>query len=363
MSRYLLSFILILSLSGYSQSDTAVTGKEKKVGWAAVPSPSYNQVQGWGITVVGGVFYQLSKKDTISNPSSTFLYGTYAENGTWIGAFLQEGYFAKNKWWYDILGVKGDFRFRYYQTIGDRELQIDYATDITIVKGNFLRQIKTGLYGGLHYKFSQFNTVFQLSNLPAEIELPQYSTSAQYAGIGLKVAYDNRDYTLNPSTGIFTDITTTHFRTGLGSDSDFDLVEMNFNYYYPINSKQVFASRFYGFIGIGEVPFEEQAILGFAGPRGNDVRGYSSGRYRGQNLIDIQGEWRYSFYKKWGMVAFGSLSLVGNDGEEIAANGLLPAIGTGIRFMASVDKKVNIGLDVAAGKNDYGIYFVISEAF
>ncbi|MGB1004017.1 MAG: BamA/TamA family outer membrane protein [Salibacteraceae bacterium] len=363
MCRFLLSVILLISIPGYSQSDTTVAKKEKKVGWAAVPSPSYNQVQGWGITVVGGVFYQLSQKDTISNPSSTFVYGTFAENGTWIGAFLQEGYFAQNKWWYDILAVKGDFRFRYYHTIGSKELQIDYATDITIVKGNFLRKINNGFYGGLHYKYSRFNTVFNLGNLPNGIELPQYSTTAQYAGIGFKAAFDNRDYTLNPKTGMFADITTTQFRKWLGSDSDFDLIEINFNHYHPINKKQVLASRFYGFFGIGDVPFEEQAILGFAGPRGNDVRGYSSGRYRGENLIDIQGEWRYNFYKKWGMVAFGSLSLVGNDGDDIKSNGLLPAIGTGLRYMASVDKKVNVGLDVAAGKDDYGVYFIISEAF
>lgn len=361
--RKLLFLFCLISSSAWAQSDSASTKEEKKVGWAAVPSFSYNDVQGFGVTVVGGVFYQLSQKDTISNSSSTFLYGTFSENGTWIGAMLQEGYFAQNKWWYDILFVKGDFKFRFYQTVLDRDVEIDYSTDLTILEGNFLRQITSGLYGGLHYKFSRFNTTFKLGNLPNDIELPTYSTDAQYAGLGLKVAYDSRDYNLNPSTGYFTDVTSTHYRQWLSSDSDFDLVEMNFNRYFKINPKQVFATRFYGFFGIGDVPFEEQAILGFAGPRGNDVRGYSSGRYRGQYLMDIQGEWRFNFYKKWGLVAFGSLSLVGDDGETMSANGVLPAIGSGIRFMASPDKKVNIGLDLAKGKGDYGIYFVITEAF
>jgi outer membrane protein assembly factor BamA len=360
--KYCLLFIFIMwALLGHSQSDS--TRKEKKVNWAAVPSPSYNQVQGFGVTVIGGVFYQLSKKDTVSNPSSTFLYGTYMENKTWIGAFLQEGYFGQNRWWYDVLGVKGDFRFRYYRSVLGREVQLNYATDITIVKGNFLREIYQGLYGGIHFKFSHFNTVFTLDNLPGNIEPPAYSTDAQYAGLGVKIAFDNRDYTLNPSSGIFTDITTTQFRESLGGDGDFDLIELNYNQYFSLKNAQVLAIRFYGFFGIGEVPFEEQAILGFAGPRGNDVRGYSSGRYRGQHMADIQAEWRWNFYKKWGVVGFGSLSMIGNDHVEISNNGLLPAIGGGIRFMAAPDKKVNVGLDLAAGKEDYGIYFVLSEAF
>ena len=359
--RFLLFVVLFLaSILGFAEDTNRV---EKKVNWAAIPSPSYNQVQGFGITVVGGVFYQLSKKDTLSNPSSTFLYGTYMENKTWIGAILQEGYFGENKWWYDILAVKGDFRFRYYRKVLNRELQLSYATDITIIKGNFLREIKNGIYGGLHYKFSHFQTQFNLDNLPGNIELPTYSTDAQFAGLGVKIAFDNRDYSLNPSTGIFTDITTTHFRESLGGDGNFDLVELNFNQYFTWTPKQVLAIRFYGFFGIGDVPFEEQAILGFAGPRGNDVRGYSSGRYRGQQLADVQAEWRWNFYKRFGMVAFGSLSMIGNDDVEISNNGFLPAIGAGLRFMAAPDKKVNVGLDLAAGKEDYGIYFVLSEAF
>lgn len=359
---WMLCLFVFVTLSGEAQSDTSKI-ETKKVGWAAVPAPSYNQVQGFGITVIAGVFYPLSKKDTISNPSSTFLYGTYMENKTWIGAFLTEGYFKENKWWYDLLGVKGDFKFKYYQPVLNQELTINYATDITIVKFNFLRELYNGIYGGVHYKISQFNTTFSLENKPLDLDLPPFSTESKYSGIGVKVAFDDRDYSLNPSTGRLTDITTTHFRTGIGSDGDFDLYEINYNHYFFINPKSVFATRFYGFIGVGDVPFEEQAILGFAGPRGKDLRGYSSGRNRGNQLYDLQAEWRWNFYNKWGMVAFGGLALIGNDSEEIFDTGVLPAIGTGLRFRAAETQKVNIGIDVALGKEDYGIYFNVSEAF
>ena len=75
----------------------------------------------------------------------------------------------------------------------------------------------------------------------------------------------------------------------------FNTVEAEYNQYVPINTAQVIAARFYSFISFGEVAFEEQPILGRAGPRGNDVRGYSTGRYRGDQLYDLQAEWRWRF--------------------------------------------------------------------
>jgi hypothetical protein len=42
---------------------------------------------------------------------------------------------------------------------------------------------------------------------------------------------------------------------------------------------------------------------------------------------------------------------------------LLPGIGTGIRFRAFQETNMSVGLDVAVGIEDWGIYFQIGEAF
>ena len=46
-------------------------------------------------------------------------------------------------------------------------------------------------------------------------------------------------------------------------------------------------------------------------------------------------------------------------GVATAFKDLLPAIGVGIRFMAIPSEKINIGIDVAKGIDDWGIYFRI----
>ena len=63
------------------------------------------------------------------------------------------------------------------------------------------------------------------------------------------------------------------------------------------------------------------------------------------------------------MVAFGGVAVATDDFQGTNYSGLLPAIGVGVRFKAIKSKNINIGIDVAKGVNDWGLYFRIGEAF
>ncbi|MFY0626926.1 MAG: BamA/TamA family outer membrane protein [Reichenbachiella sp.] len=368
MKNFASSLLLIILLSNISLSQDST----KNVSFVAVPTPSFNEIQGFGLAVAGGLIYSLSPKDKTAKPSSTFLYGFYSANQTWIFALLQEAYFHQNDYWFDGMAVVSNFKFQYYQPFTNPDLggiNVAYDTDIRIYNLNFLRRIFGPLYAGIRTKQSFFNTTFEPFDFgtgPASIDSldnPNASIDAHYSGIGFKLALDTRDNSLNPKSGISADFQTTFFNESIGSDRDFQIMEMSFNHYWNFSHGHVLASRFYSYIGVNDVPFEEQSLLGFSGPKGKDVRGYSSGHYRGNQLYDVQAEWRWNFYRRWGSVLFGALALSGNDSEELKRNGVLPAIGTGIRFNAAPSRNVNIGLDFAVGKNDYGIYFALSEAF
>ncbi|MGL1888025.1 MAG: BamA/TamA family outer membrane protein [Reichenbachiella sp.] len=350
------------------EQDKTEVKKKKKVEWVGIPIPSYNEVQGFGGAITGGAFYSLNPKDTTLKSSSTLVYAFFTQNETWLTALLQEGYFNQNKYWFDVLMVFSNFKYQYYQPIPvlpEGGLNIGYNSDIVIFKLNFLRQIKSNLYGGLHTKISSFNTELDSLNILDPInEIPRPgSNNSKYVGLGFKFAYDSRDNPLNPKSGINTDLVSVFYGDKIGSDKTFSVVEGSFNYYWNFKPKHILASRLFFKVGFNDVPFEEQAILGFSGPTGKDVRGYSNGKYRANQLYDVQSEWRWNFYKNWGMILFGGLALVGDNSDELFENGVLPAIGTGIRFKAAADRDVNVGLDVAWGKEDFGIYFAISEAF
>jgi hypothetical protein len=51
---------------------------------------------------------------------------------------------------------------------------------------------------------------------------------------------------------------------------------------------------------------------------------------------------------------------VGTDGDY---SPILPSVGTGFRFLAAREHNVNVGIDVAKGRDDWSLRFAIGEAF
>ncbi len=60
------------------------------------------------------------------------------------------------------------------------------------------------------------------------------------------------------------------------------------------------------------------------------------------------------------MVAFAGVAVATDDRH---GSGLLPAAGAGLRFKMIPSRNINVGIDGAIGKDDWGIYFRIGEAF
>ncbi len=65
----------------------------------------------------------------------------------------------------------------------------------------------------------------------------------------------------------------------------------------------------------------------------------------------------------WAAVAFGAVAAAVDDPSEITWSGLLPGVGVGVRYMAVPSEQINVGIDVAFGIEDWGIYFRIGEVF
>jgi hypothetical protein len=111
-------------------------------------------------------------------------------------------------------------------------------------------------------------------------------------------------------------------------------------------------------INVGDLTFNQQYVVGRV-----DIRGYTQGEYRGSYLLAIQSEYRYNFWKRWGAVGFFGLATVFDSFNESQNGKILPGIGTGFRFTAFTESHMNVGLDIAGGTGDWGIYFRIGEAF
>lgn len=84
------------------------------------------------------------------------------------------------------------------------------------------------------------------------------------------------------------------YRTWLKSVNDFEIYNLTYNHFYKIkNNRNILATRIRVNIADGDVPFQAQNVLGE-----DDIRGYSSGKYRNNQVYAVQAEYRWRFYKK-----------------------------------------------------------------
>jgi outer membrane translocation and assembly module TamA len=93
------------------------------------------------------------------------------------------------------------------------------------------------------------------------------------------------------------------------------------------------------------------------------IRGYPVGRYLDERLLAGQAEWCWHCRPRWGMVAFGGLGQVGKSFSDFKSDIILVSGGVGLRWMASVENRVNLSVDYALGEHDNYIYIYVGEAF
>jgi len=332
------------------ETDTKSEKKTNKPKFAAIPIPNYNEATGFGLGAIVGFFYPVSKTDEVSPPSSTMLFGFYAENKTWALGLAQKLYLKEDKYRLTFALARASINFQYYaEGIGGIFINYNTGAKFGLLRAEF--QALSDFYLGLKYRYSRSRTTF---DIPIEYEPPENT----YSGLGPTVSYDTRDNIFNANSGAFIELETLFNQSFLGSDRDYTLLDLEANKYLSLKTNHVLAMRLYTAMGLGDVPFEDQAIMGFV-----DLRGYTSGKYRADQKYALQAEYRWTFYKKFGVVAFAGVGWVADKISQIRFEDTLPSVGAGIRYMMISRYRINIGIDFAVGKDDSAFYFRISEAF
>ena len=336
-----------------NQDTTKTVKKDKKIKIAPIPYLNYDRTFGF----MGGAFfmgfYKINPNDTISPTSSTGIGGIYSENNTWFTFISQKLYLAEDKWRINAsLGLGKIYFQTYYEVAPGYGDFIDYTNAMWVVKVAVERKIYNHLYGGMQYSFYQSETAYDKE------ELKTNDTLVNYSPLGFVFEFDNRDDNHYPRKGFLIKYDNYFYNDNFGSAYDFTKHRLSINYFADINSNLVLLSRFHTYFSLGDVPFTEQRAVGQG-----DIRGYSQGKYRANQIFDIQSEGRLRFNDKWGMVFFGALAIATDDLSKNQFNDILPGVGLGVRYMAIPSEKMNIGFEVALGKDDWGIYFRIGETF
>lgn len=366
--RYFFSCLLIFFVSIFGFSQTAGNNdsikKEKKVRLVGIPLINYSNSFGASFGAFGSGFYRFKQKDTISPLSTSSLISTYSTNDTWFAGQINKFYLKEDKLRIKVGFGLGSVNFQTYvawpglpdippiippEQISEGNF-VDYNTTFQFAVVEVLKSVRKNLYVGGRIVYSHSKTEFESELIPKE-ELNQF-------GFGLSTELDSRNSQFAPTKGKHSNIKTLSFFEGIGSTNSYTRINLVYNHYFPIKERNTLLARFYSDISVGDVPFAGQNVVGR-----DDLRGYSNGKYRGEQVYAVQSEYRKWFREKWGYVAFGGLASAIDNSKDVNINNILPAAGVGIRFLAIPKANINIGMDVAVGKDDWGLYFRIGEAF
>lgn len=354
---FVLTFSSIVLVKGQDSNPQDTT---KKVTFAGIPMINYNSSLGIMVGGMGKMYYKLNTEDSISPSSSTMLVGMYSTSKTYMIAAIQKFYFMEDKWRAKVIAGYGDVFFQ-FNTAGQGHVDeggvwVDYNTNVNMFHLSLQRKVLPNFYVGLEGTIYSASTKYEIENPTGE----DVTSNSDMNSLGYNFSYDSRDNVNFPINGFFIEYKNNFIREVFGSTSEFDRFEIAANYFWDIkkNSKSILVSRIYANIASGDVPFEGQSFIGM-----DDLRGYSKGEFRGDQVYTAQMELRQNIHKKFGMIGFLGAGVAVNQFSDITNTEVAPSIGVGVRYLMIPSEKINIGIDVGIGKDDWSLSFRIGESF
>ena len=352
------ALLVIIVLSTFFETIAQMPGTggaakrtDKNFQFLPLPYVNYSRSLEFSYGVMPMAMYNLNKNDTISPSSVSGGLYMRTTNGTWFGMGFSKFYLKQDQWRIMVAGGSGNVNFQFYPDLPFLPEVVDYSTGADFIMSTVERRVAENMYVGLGYSWINMATAFDIEGVPT-----QYVT---LNGINLSYSIDKRDDVYYPHKGYITNARFNLFPEWMGNQASSNKLELDFNQYFEMpNERDVVAARAFVGIGLGELDFNQQFIVGKT-----DLRGYSQGEYRGEQLYALQGEYRWNITEKFGLVGFAGVATLTNATNEDHNGKLLPAGGGGFRINVFPQNHMNIGLDAGVGQGDWGIEFRIGEAF
>lgn len=325
--------------------------------WLIAPLPFRNELLGAGLVLGLGYLYGDKDRGAESKHSIAGVGGMYAEGGSWAAIGAHRGYWSDERYRTTVGAVTGEIRYDIALDIASTEQNIPLFQSLSAgtVEAALRLGEKTWIGLGLLTGSTKVNARNPEVALPEELGLASIDLST----LRLSAEYDTRDSDLYPRSGRYVDALVSLSRTQLGSEYDYEILEIEWNTYVPLADSHVLAGRVAATVVEGDAPFFAKAWFGSDA----DLRGYTPGRYIGESMVAAQAEWRWTATPRWGFVAFAGAGKVSGALGDIETDDWLPAIGAGVRFRMLRALPLNLRADFGWGRDDSTFTLAVGEAF
>lgn len=402
----LVLFLLIVCFQGKSQevSDTLTKSKncqqedifdvifkkkpsteipmKKKLRLIAIPVISYTPTTGVQIGAGASITWPWGS-DPSTNLSAGIFQAVWTTERQVIIQLKNNIYTRRNKWF-----IQTDWRcylFRlatYGLSTGCGETSYPMLFNWVKFHNVFSREIIHHLYAGLGYHLDYHYSIKDesLDTSATGLSLtPHYSYSVlhgfdpvQYrsSGISANFVYDTRDNIINPYKGFYVNVNYRYDFTWLGSQQNGSRLWTEFRTYVglsKITPRHLLAFWLFGNFKVsGEIPYLGLMSSGFD-QMNSSGRGYKQGRWRGENFIYGEVEYRFPISPCTGIVGgvlFANLTTASDRDSDIHLfQYLKPGAGFGVRIMVGKYDRTNLDIDFALGEKFFGFYLQATEIF
>ena len=143
-----------------------------------------------------------------------------------------------------------------------------------------------------------------------------------------------------------------------GSNFNYTRIALDVCKYFSYK-ENILALNLYSIYSDTDLPFFQMGILGGM----KKMRGFYEGRYRDNNLLLFQAEYRRMIYGILGFTVFGDVGQVSKRYSTFNDRDWRYTYGAGIRLMLDTKQKINLRFDIAVGDKKVLPYFTVAEAF
>jgi len=279
-----LSIIIIILVYGSKTTNGQIpssgsksSGKDFK--FMPIPYINYDRTQDFSFGLIPIAMYGLNKNDTISPTSISGGFGMYTTNKSWFVLQFNKWYFNEDRYRAILIAGTGDFNSQFYLELPVFSDFIDYSTAVGFFKIELQRKIKGNLYAGLNYLHLKLLTQFDIND---NMDNKQQQ-KANLNGLGAIISLDERDDVYYPHKGLITNLKYNAFPEFAGNNFVSNKMELDINKFFEMkNKRDIIGVRLYTGIGIGDLNFNQQFVVG-----NNDIRGYTENKYRGKQIIAL----------------------------------------------------------------------------
>jgi outer membrane protein assembly factor BamA len=332
----------------------------KAIDMSYLPTAYYTPEKKFGVGLLMVGLYKTDNASSEQQPSSLVLnsfasvnnsYGVTVENMT----FLNQG---KQRLLLDLeLHNEAAVYYGIGVEQGDQDLNHhEFKEQLYSFKPRWMTEVASNYFIGVGADFI-YTTADSLELVATEAPVDSSTLLPDNFSSGVVVTsiYDSRDYRLNATKGWLFQVD-----AGLYQNDQFDSfstynIELA-NYIDLGSTPGLIAWQVQGHLTSGDVPWNLLPDLG-----GSDaMRGYIRGRYRDEQMMMGQVEYRLPVFQRYGMVFWGAVGSVAPKVSELTDT-LLTAYGTGFRF--KIKDNINLRFDVGVGENETNFYLNVNEVF